>query len=195
MSNLLKVMNQEKDIEKDVSLEQSIVKIVIAELIDRGLIKKDINTFERTKEILRKYKRIKNSTKGIDKQIKNLEKNLESISGLKPGMKKGSITAAALGVNPTDYDGIYSRINELKSSKVKINVFLDYVKLLVEENANNDDRELFNKIFFDASSSVKDICDEKGCESSTIYRRINNVVNKIYIELFPDSYLDELCCK
>lgn len=195
MSSLLKIMNQEKEIKKYESLEQSIVKIVIAELIDRGFIKKDINTFERTKEILRKYKRIKNSTKGIDKQIKNLENSLESVSGLKPNMKKGTLLVAALGVNPTDYDGIYSRINELKSSKVKINVFLDYVKLLVEENANEADRKLFDRIYFEASSSVKDICDEKGCDSSTIYRRINNVVNKIYIELFPDSYLDELCYK
>ncbi len=188
-------MNQEKDIEKGVSLEQSIVKIVITELVDRGFIKKEINTFERTKEILKKYKRIRNSTKGIDKQIKNLEKDLESISGLKPGMKRNSFTAASLGINPTDYDGIYSKINELRTSKVKINTFLDYVKSLVDDNADVEDKDLFDKLYFTANFSVQDICDETGCESSTIYRRINKVVNRIYIELFPDSYLDELCNK
>lgn len=180
------------DNEKNIEFEQSIVKIVITELIDRGFIKKDKNTFERTKEILRKYNQIKRSTKGIDKQIKNLEKNLESISGIKPGMKRNSIAMSALGVNPSDYDGIYSRINELETSKVKINVFLDYVKLLVEENASADDRDLFNKIFFEASHTVKQICDELECNTSTIYKRINNVVNKIYIDLFPDLYLDEM---
>lgn len=187
-------MEDEKD--KNQEFEQSVVKIVIAELIERGFISKNINTFERTKEVLRKYKRIKHSISGINKQINNLEKNLETISGIKPGMKKAGISLLNdSNSNPTDYDGIYSRINELESSKVKLNVFLDYIKLLVEENASDDDKDLFNRLFFDTNekASVKDICDELDCNSITIYRRINNVVNKIYIELFPDLYLDEIC--
>lgn len=182
--------------EKNIEFEQSVVKIVIDELIDRGFIRKDINTFERTKEILRKYNRIKRSTKGIDKQIKSLQKNLESISGIKPGMKKNAFAAALIpGVNMSDYDSIFSRINELEASKVKINAFLEHIKTLVDENANADDKDLFNRIFFESSSSVKQLCEELDCTSSSIYKRINNVVNKIYIELFPELYLDEICQK
>lgn len=174
--------------------KEEIVKIVISELVDRGLIKKDMNTFERTKEILRKYKRIENSINGINKQIKNLEKDLESTSGLKPNMKRASLLMDPTAkVKPSDYDAIYSRIGELESSKIKINVFLNYVKDLVKDNSSIEDYELFERLYFNASDNANKISEELDCNTTTIYRRINKVVDKIHIELLPDLFIDQLC--
>ncbi|MDE6141688.1 MAG: hypothetical protein K2G03_03700 [Bacilli bacterium] len=174
--------------------KEEIVKIVISELVDRGFIKKDINTFERTKEVLRKYKRIEQSIKGIDKQIKKLEKDLESTSGLKPNMKRSNALIDPFAKSkPSDYDSIYSRIGELESSKIKINVFLDYVKSLVKENTNVEDYDLLDRLYFTASDNAAKISEELDCNTATIYRRVNKIVDKIHIELFPDLFIDQLC--
>ena len=52
--------------------EKEIIKIVLDELTNRGLLRKNQNTFETTKELLRNLNKIENSVNYIQNQIDSL---------------------------------------------------------------------------------------------------------------------------
>ncbi len=168
--------------------EKEIIKIVIDELTDRGLLKKSINTFETTKDLLKNLNRIESSVKRSQKQINNLK---TTVKGLFPK------TPTAINYEDNNSDTLISveqidqKINSLKQSQIIIKEFVKYVKELIEDVLSEDERILVNQFYFD-KISVSELCEEYECDESTVYRRLNKCVNAIKVELFPEKYIDEL---
>lgn len=168
--------------------EKDIVKVVITELTERGLLKKKISTFETTKELLRNLNRIESSVKRTQKQINSLN---NTVKGLVPKVPSGTNFDKTDGETLISVDQIDQKINSLKQSQIIIKEFVKYVKDLIDEVLSDDEQDLISKFYFE-KKDINDLCAEYDCEQSTIYRRLNRYINLINVELFPEKYIDEL---
>ena len=169
--------------------EKEIVKIVLDELTNRGFLRKNQNTFETTKELLRNLNKIESSVNHIQNQIDNL--NIKAACLDTPKLPHGISFEGTNAETLLSVEQIEQRINFLKQSQIKITEFVKYVKNIIKTVLDENTQILVNKFYFE-KVDVLDLCVEYNCESSTIYRKLNKAINSIKIEIFAEKFINEL---
>lgn len=172
-----------------MEIKNDIINVVLDELIKRGLIKKNVNTYESTKDLLRNFNRIEKSIKHIDKQIKDLNSKANTLGN--PKIPTAMQFEKEFDNSLTSIDQIEQRINTLKQTQVKIKVFIEFVKHIIESELSQKEQELLKSFYFD-KKDVNELCVDYSCEQSTIYRNLNKSINSIKIEIFAEKYIEEL---
>ena len=172
------------------NLKKEIINIMIDELVKRNLIKKSNSTYDDTKQLLRNYNKLKYSKKGLRKQINNLEKSKNKIDI--SNVTAVNIDGEVKGINfKKNLDGINQRISDLEQDIAKIDCFLEFIDNALNNLKSNDDYELLERIYF-KNEDPKDIAIDKNCDETTIYRKINRLLNDLKILLFPGKWVDEI---
>ena len=177
-------MIQKEDVSK-------IVEIILQKLEERKLIKKNNNknAFEQSVMLLKNYPRLKKSKDKIKKQIKNLEDSKNDYDAFSnPKRDFGEkVQSSKLEIN---LDSINERIMLLEQDVVIIENYLKFIDNSLS-NLPKKDYELIDKYYFQ-NKNILDLAIDLNCEQSTVYRRVNKIINeKIKVELFPVSYINE----
>lgn len=175
---------------KLTSDKKKAIKFVLDELNKRGLIKPTTDITQKTKEVLKNYCKLKKAIQNYKKEIKRLNNAKNSIDG-GPKFNSNSITYnKSKTTNMSSLDIIESRIRDLNMTIAKINCFIneleDVIKSLDKEDADLIEKVYFNKI------DVDDIAIELNLDSSTLYKRIRKIINRIEIELFANDFIDNM---
>lgn len=178
--------------EENNNLKKEIIDILLDELVSRKIIKANTtkNSYEKTKQLLYDYNRIKGSKTNIEKQIKKLDKSKDS-NDLKI-LKGQDFSQEIKGFNLTsNLDSINNRIIYLKEDIKIIDCFIDFVDNILA-SLPEEEKKLI-ELFYFQNNSVFDVAEKLNCDSSTVYKRINKIINeKLKIELFPINYITEI---
>lgn len=177
--------------ENKQNIKKEIIELLLDELEKRKLIKNGNakSSYERTKQVLYDYNRLKKSKNNLEKQIKRLEssKNSNDMQLL----HSTDFSKEIKGINITsNLDTINNRIHALKEDIKIIECFLLQVDDVLS-NLSKADYDLINNIYI-SKIKVIDLSVAMNCDSSTIYRNINKIINEqLKIELFPIFYINE----
>lgn len=171
---------------------QEIVSVVLDELTKRGFLKKNSDLKEKTKELLRNFKRLDIAIKHYQKDIKRLENSKNSSTG-GPRFKSSNISIDEIHstADNSSLDVIDSRINNLNQLILKIESFKELVNEIIDDKLNPSEADIIRRVYFN-KEDADDIAIEFDCDKSTIYRRISKAVEDIKIELFASDFIDSM---
>lgn len=168
-----------------------IVEIILQKLEERKLIKKNNNknAFEQSVMLLKNYPRLKKSKDKIKKQIKNLEDSKNDYDAFS-NPKRDFGEKVQSSKSEINLDSINERIMLLEQDVVIIENYLKFIDNSLD-TLSKKDYELIDKYYFQ-NKNILELAIDLNCEQSTVYRRVNKIINeKIKVELFPVSYINE----
>lgn len=173
--------------------EKEIINVVLDELARRGLLRRTENLRDKTKDLLKNFKRLDGAIKHYRKEIKNLEDSKDTNSG---GIRtrltyQYSDTSIHSTVDESSLEVIDSRISNLEQRVLKIESFKKLVNEIIDEKLSKDDADIIRQVYFD-KVDADDIAVELDCDKSTIYRRITKAIDEIKIELFANDFIDQM---
>lgn len=179
--NLRNKINNEYISKKDIT------KTVISELVRLKILKPNADPFGSTKNLLENFNKLDISINHLNSEIKKLEASKNEWDG--PRFKSTSIVQ---NVSPSlkTLDIIDNRISDLKQIIEKISCYQSQIRAVINTLPATD-KKLIEDFYF-KKIDVVDISIELGCDQSTTYRKVNKVIDKIKIELFPGKYIDSL---
>lgn len=169
--------------------EKEIIHTVLDELIRRGVLRKTDDLKEKTKDLLRNFKRLDLAIKHYKKEIHRLEKSKDSSTG---GPKFSSSKFDSIvhsTVDESSLDVINARIRNLEQLIIKIESFKEHVNEIIADKLNKADADILRRVYFD-KEDADDIAIELDYDKSTIYRRIGKAVDDIKVELFASDFID-----
>lgn len=179
--------NLKNKIDNEYINRKDITKTVISELIRLKILKPNADPFGSTKNLLENFNKLDSSINHLNSEIKKLEKSKNIMDG--PRFKATSITQnVSTPLNTLDI--IDSRILDLKQIIEKISCYQSQIRAIINTLPATD-RKLIEDFYF-KKIDVVDISIELGCDQSTTYRKVNKVLDKIKIELFPSKFIDSL---
>lgn len=169
--------------------EKEIIDVVLDELTKRGLLRRTDNLRDKTKDLLKNFKRLDGAIKHYQKDIKRLESSKNSTTG-GPRFKSSHIDSAIHSTaDESSLDVIEARICNLEQRIFKIESFKKLVEGIIVEKLSKEDADIIRRVYFD-KIDADDIAIELDCDKSTIYRRITKAVDDIKIELFASDFVD-----
>ncbi len=179
--NLRNKINNEYINKKDIT------KTIISELVRLKILKPNADPFGSTKNLLENFNKLDISINHLNSEIKKLEASKNEWDG--PRFKSTSIVQ---NVSPSlkTLDIIDNRISDLKQIIEKISCYQSQIRAVINTLPATD-KKLIEDFYF-KKIDVVDISIELGCDQSTTYRKVNKVIDKIKIELFPGKYIDSL---
>lgn len=197
-----------KVVENELKITE-IVNILYDVLKSKGFLLKRINTFEDTKFLLKNIKRLKHSRNMLSKKIVELNKSKSKID--LPTLKKNNVLNEKNDISHFDLNKINQEIvNTIQTQKI-IDSFIEWIKNVFKENLSKEEYDMmciFYEIYNDEEykesiCKIKDKIDNQlkridvialkyHYDSSTIYKKINNAINSLHIELFPEKFIKSI---
>lgn len=167
---------------------EEIVKVVVDELRDRGLIKENQRSAYSSAELL--LYNYPNLQKSIH------ENNLEIEELRKFGLPKKSSSCVSTehimgGVREDDPVILEERISRLTQSNARTQAVIQKVNRLIQEFDNPKYPDLIKNLYFDGKT--REECAEiYSCDVATISRNKSKIINGIKTILFPNETVNEL---
>ena len=179
--------NLRNKIDNEYVNRKDITKTIISELVRLKILKPNADPFGSTKKLLENFNKLDSSIDHLNSEIKKLEASKNEWDG--PRFKSTSIVQ---NVSPSlkTLDIIDNRISDLKQTIKKISCYQSQIRAIINTLPATD-RKLIEDFYF-KKIDVVDISIELGCDQSTTYRKVNKVLDKIKIELFPSKFIDSL---
>lgn len=174
--------------------DKEIVKIVLDELENRGIIKKNLNSFDNTVQLLYQYPKLKDSIKDRKEQIKDLKSY-----GLQE--KSKSITAISMNNAKKDDDDelIQSNISSLKQHIHRTEVILKYIDSIIDKFKRDKYYEVIRLYYFEHKThdQIAEYLDSKKNKDSntspeTIRQNKNRLIREMKTYFFPNDVITEI---
>lgn len=181
-------------VEKRIDTRE-ITNVILDELQKRNLIKEVKNSFKNTESLLYNYKKLKDSIKKNQEQIKDLKEfGIPTIGHSK------DVVLIPTGGNYDPDSLVAIRIKSLEEANIRTKSIIKHIdRLLLDLKTKNKYYKII-ELFYFKDMTYEEILsekDEKGypifnCDISTISRNKNKMINELKILLFPNSFVDEL---
>lgn len=169
---------------------EEIVKIVLDELRDRGLIKeRKKSAYASTEALLYNYGYLKKSIIENRHEIEDLKTN-----GL-PKKSKSILALAGSGTAPREEECVLleERISHIEQSIVRTEAIIAKINRLLREYESPKYPDLIKRIYFDGQTR-EELAEIYQCDVSTISRNRAKIINQLKIILFPGELINELGC-
>lgn len=170
--------------------KNEIVKRVLEELKSKKLLKNPKSSYKSTEKILYSLNVLPEAIKLIDDEVKQLEKEIEDIP-------KAPAKSNTLVLNERDATYIYgdetleTRISELKQISVKAKSQVRLVKNALMKIADSKWYKIIPMYYFD-EMTIEEIAEELDCSVGTISMNKKELINKLKVYIFPDTFMNEL---
>lgn len=174
--------------EEDIKNE--LVKKVLEELKNKKLLNSAKSSYKSTEKVLYSLNVLPEAVKLIDEEVKQLEKEAKDI----PTPKAKSNT---LVLNEKDSTYIYgdetleTRISELKQISVKTNSQIRLVKSALKKIEEHKYYKIIPMYYFNGMT-IEAIAEELNCSVGTISANKKELINKLKVYIFPDTFMNEL---
>lgn len=179
--------NLKKQIANDYIAKKEIMKYVFSELVKLKILKPSQDPFNSTKNLLENLSKFDKAIKNYESEIKKLKKAKNKIDS--PKFKSSNLEISN-GESLSNLDIINTRIINLYQSIEKVSCYKEQI-LDIIRNLDSESNEIITKFYIE-KIDVALLADEFNCDQSTIYRKINKIINDIKVELFPGKYIDSL---
>lgn len=169
---------------------EEIVKIVLDELKDRGLIKeRRKSAYASTEALLYNYNYLKQSIHENRHEIEDLKAN-----GL-PKKSKSIVSLEGMSTAPREeeYVLVMDRISYIEQSIARTEAIIAKINRLLREFDSVKYPDLIKRIYFDGQTR-EELAEIYQCDVSTISRNRSKIINQIKIILFPSELINELGC-
>lgn len=173
-------------LEDEYALKKETISIVMEELVRLKILKPVIDPFSNTKNLLNNFNKLDKAIYNMKSEIKKLEKSKNNIDG--PRITKSHFDND-LAQNLT-FEIIEERILNLNQTIQKIKCYQSQIISIINDLPALD-KKLIEDFYF-KKIDVLDLAIEYECDQSTIYRKVNKIINEIKIELFPSKFIDSL---
>ena len=188
MNKIEKEYSDLKDkIKSDYILKKEVSSFIISELVKLKIIKPNLDPFYATKNLLKNILKLDKSINNYEQEIKRLKKAKNKIDS--PKFKTSNIESN-FGTPTNSLDVINNRILDLYQLIAKISEFKKSVINVIEELPDIE-KKIITKFYFD-KKSMNDIATELIYDISTCYRKLDDAINHIKIELFPGLFIDSM---
>ena len=172
--------------------KKEIVKLVIDELDNRGIIKRNLNSFDNTIKLLYEYPKLKESIKDREEQIEDLKKY-----GI-PSKSK-SMTSINIGTKREEEDEIIEdNINSLKQHIYRTKVVIRYIDRVLEKIKNDKYYDVIRLYYFEHNTHEQVAeyfyrkLDRETISAESIRKNKNRLINQIKTYLFPNDTITEI---
>lgn len=169
---------------------EEIVKIVLDELRDRGLIKeRRKSAYASTEALLYNYGYLKQSIIENRHEIEDLKAN-----GL-PKKSKSIVALDSISTAPREEECVLveERISYIEQSIVRTEAIISKINRLLREYGSPKYPDLIKRIYFDGQTR-EELAEIYQCDVSTISRNRAKIINQLKIILFPSELINELGC-
>lgn len=173
-------------LENDYVLKKEIISTVIEELVKLKILKSANDPFSNTKNLLNNFNKLDKAIYNMESEIKKLEKSKNNIDA--PRVTKSHFDND-FAQNLT-FEIIEERILNLNQTIQKIKCYQSQIRSIINDLPTLD-KKLIEDFYF-KKIDVLDLAIEYECDQSTIYRKVNKIINEIKIELFPSKFIDSL---
>lgn len=169
---------------------EKIVKQVLKELKTKKLFNSSRSSFRSTEKVLYSLNVLPEAIKLIDDEVKQLEKEIEDIP-------KAPAKSNTLVLNERDATYIYgdetleTRISELKQISVKAKSQVRLVNNALKKIEDNKWYEIIPMYYF-KEMTIEEIAEELDCSVGTISMNKKELINKLKVYIFPDTFMNEL---
>ena len=170
--------------------KNEIVKKVLEELKSKKLLKNPKSSYKSTEKILYSLNVLPEAIKLIDDEVKQLEEEAKDIP-------KAPAKSSSLVLNEKNNTYIYgdetleTRISELKQISVKAKSQVRLVKSALKKIENDKWYEIIPMYYFD-EMTIEEIAEELDCSVGTISMNKKELINKLKVYIFPDTFMNEL---
>lgn len=170
--------------------KNEIVKKVLEELKNKKLLNSCKSSYKSTEKILYSLNVLPEAIKLIDDEIKQLEEDLKDIP-------KAPTKSSKLILNEKNATYIYgdetleTRISELKQISIKSKSQVRLVNNALKKIKNDKYYDIIPMYYFD-EMTIEEIAEELDCSVGTISMNKKDLINKLKIYIFPDTFINEL---
>ena len=174
----------------DEESKNDIVKQILEELKNKNLIKNNKSSYKSTEKLLYSLNVLPEAAKLIDEEVKQLEKEAKDIP--KPIAKSNSLVLK--DKNNTYVYGdetLETRISELKQISAKTRSQIRLVNSALKKIEDNVYYEIIPMYYFDGMT-IEAIAEELDCSVGTISMNKKELINKLKVYIFPDTFMEEL---
>lgn len=179
--------NEELKNENEYVHKKEIQSFIIKELVNLKIIKPVQDSFYATKNLLKNITRLDRAIQNYEKEIKRLQKAKNKIDS--PKFKTSNIESN-FELPTNNLDVINNRIIDLYQSITKIKEYKKSVEEII--NGLSDTEKRLIKLFYYEKKNMNDISLLLNYDTSTCYRKLDDAINHIKIELFPGLFIDSL---
>ncbi len=171
-------------------VKDEIVKKVLEELKSRQLLKNPKSSYKSTEKILYSLKVLPDAIKLIDEEIEKLEEEAK-------GIPKAPAKSNTLVLNERNATYIYgdetleTRICELKQISIKAQSQVRLVKRALIKIADNKWYKIIPMYYF-KEMTIEEIAEKLDCSVGTISMNKKEIINKLKVYIFPDTFMNEL---
>ena len=165
--------------------ETEVVKIVINELQERNMIRKIKDSYKNTEYLLNNFDLLSKSISDMKLQIDDLKTY---------GIRKSGKAAVVVSQNSVKIDEdtlIEQRVNELKQAIHRTKSVINSVNHILLDLKKDKYYQIIELKYF-KKLSYEEIAEILECDTSTVSRNKNRLVNLIKVRIFPNSFVDEL---
>lgn len=168
-------------------LKKDVTAFVIKELVNMKIIKPNQDPFFATKNLFKNYTKLDKAINNYEKEIKGLQRAKNKIDS--PKFKSSNIeNDFALPTNNLDI--INNRIIDLHQSIAKIKQFKKSVEDIIDSLPDNETKVI--RYFYIEKKSMPEIAELLSYDQSTCYRKLDDALNHIKVELFPGLFIDSM---
>lgn len=169
---------------------EEIVKVVLDELRDRGLIKENQRSaYSSTELLLYNRKNLENAIHENDMEISELREY-----GLpKKSASIVSMDAPSGGIKENEFVIIEDRVNRLQQSNARITALIHKMDRLLKQYGSAKYPDLIKRLYFDGMTR-EECAEVYNCDVATISRNKSKIINSLKVVLFPNEVAGELGC-
>ena len=170
--------------------KNEIVKRVLEELKSKKLLKNPKSSYKSTEKILYSLNVLPEAIKLIDEEVKKLEEEAKNI----PTPTAKSNTLILKEQNNTYVYGeetLATRISELKQISLKAKSQVRLTKNALMKIADNKWYKIIPMYYFE-EKTIETIAEELNCSVGTISMNKKELINKLKVYIFPDTFINEL---
>lgn len=170
--------------------KEEIVKRVLGELKNKNLLKSPKSAYKSTEKILYSLNVLPEAIKLIDEEVKKLEEEAKCI----PIPTAKSNTLILKEQNNTYVYGdetLATRISELKQISLKAKSQVRLTKKALLKISNNKWYKIIPMYYFE-EKTIEAIAEELNCSVGTVSMNKKELINKLKVYIFPDTFINEL---
>lgn len=171
-------------------VENKIVKKVLEELKNKNLLRNPKSSYKSTEKILYSFNVLPEAVKLIDEEVEKLEEEAK-------GIETPTARSNTLVLNEREGTYVYgdetleTRISELKQISVKTKSQIRLIKTALKKIENHKYYDIIPLYYFE-KMTIEQIAEELECSTGTISTNKKDLINKLKVYIFPDTFMNEL---
>ena len=164
---------------------KEIIKTILQELENMGLLKKKADSYKSTESILYNYNSIKESIDQRKQQIRDLQKY-----GL-PHKSKSITSMVNNSVRIEENDLLDITIKNIEKSIIKTKVVIKYIDSIINKYSNDPYFEIIKMKYFE-NKTIEEISSYYEKDISTINRNKKRLINSLKVYLMPNDIITDI---